>query len=55
MANPKSDEQVAYMKSPYEGWKYGLHPTESYVNSDSPRIRHMVSRLVELGFETSKV
>ena len=54
MENAKTDEQVAYIKSLYEGWKYGLRPAESYVNSDRPRIRGMVSRLVEWGFETSK-
>ena len=55
MENPKTDEQVAYIKSLYKRWKYGLRPAESYVNSDRPRIRGMVSRLVEWGFETSKV
>ena len=55
IANPKTDEQTAYIKSLYKSWKYGLRPAESYVNSDRPRIRRMVSRLVELGFETSKV
>ena len=55
MENPKTDEQVAHIKSLYKCWKYGLRPAESYVNSDRPRIRGMVSRLVEWGFETSKV
>jgi len=55
MENPKTDEQVAYIKSMYKRWKYNLRPAESYVNSDRPRIRRMVSRLVEWGFETSKV
>ena len=54
MENPKTDEQTAYIKSLYKSWKYGLRPAESYVNSDRPRIRRMVSRLAELGFETSK-
>ena len=55
MENPKTDEHVAHIKSLYKRWKYGLRPAESYVNSDRPRIRGMVSRLVEWGFETSKV
>jgi len=55
MENPKTDEQVEWVKSLYESWKYGLRPAESYINSDRPRIRRMVSRLVEWGFETSKV
>ena len=52
MDDPKTDEQVAYVKSTYERWKYGLRPAESYINSDRPRIRRMVSRLVEWGFDT---
>ena len=55
MENPRSDDQVTYIKNLYESWKYGLRPAESYINSDRPRIRRMVSRLVEWGFETSKV
>jgi hypothetical protein len=55
MANPKTDDEVAYIRNLYAGWKYALHPPESYVNSDHPRLRRMVSRLVEWGFETSKV
>ena len=54
-ANPKTDEQVAWIKGLHESWKYGLRPSESYINSDRPRIRRMVSQLVEWGFETSKV
>ena len=55
MANPKTDAEVASVRAHYEGAKYGLHPPESYVNSERPRIRRMVSRLVEWGFETSAV
>ena len=55
MANPKTDAQVAAVRSHYEIVKYGLHPAESYVNSDMPRIRRMVSQLLEWGFETSKL
>ena len=55
MENPRSDDQVTYIKNLYESWKYGLRPAESYINSDRPRIRRMVSKMVELGFETSKV
>ena len=52
MENPKTEAQVARVKSLYEQWTYGLRPAESYVNSDRPRIRRMVSRLVEWGFDT---
>ena len=55
MPNPKTDDEVAYLRNLYDGYRYALHPAESYVSSERPRLRRMVSRLVELGFETSKV
>ena len=55
MPNPKTDAEVAGMRRLYEVYKYGLRPAESYVNSDRPRIRRMVSRLVEWGFDTWKL
>ena len=55
IANPKTDAEVASIRTQYESVKYGLHPAESYVHSNRPRIRRMVSRLVEWGFETSKI
>lgn len=54
-ANPKTDEQVAYVRGLYDVSIRSLRPAESYVFSERPRIRRMVSRLVELGFDTSKV
>ena len=51
MPNPKTGAEVAGMRRLYEVYKYGLRPAESYVNSDRPRIRRMVSRLVEWGFK----
>ena len=53
--NPQTAEQVAFFRSLYDASVRSLRPAESYVNSDRPRIRRMVSRLVELGFETSKI
>ena len=55
MADPKTEEEVACLRNLYDGFKYALHPAESYVNSERPRLRRTVARLVELGFETSKV
>ena len=55
MANPKTDAEVASVRAQYESMKFTLHPSESNVNSDSPRTRRMVSKQVEWGFETSKV
>ena len=49
--NPKTDEQVAHIKSLYESMTYSFRPSTSYIYSDKPRIRRMVSRLVQWGFE----
>ena len=54
MANPVTDEEVAYVRGLYEGWNYSLHPPEPIVNSDRPRLRQMVTKLVELGFGPPK-
>ncbi|MDP6064684.1 MAG: phytanoyl-CoA dioxygenase family protein [SAR202 cluster bacterium] len=55
MANPETDAEVAFVRTKYEKLKYGLRPADSYVHSARPRIRRMVSRLVEWGFETSSM
>ena len=54
-ANPTTEKEIASIRALYEISRWGLHPAKSHVNSARPRIRRMVSRLVELGFETSKV
>ena len=48
-SNPTTDEQIAKLLEEHDTYKWGFHPAESYINSDRPRIRRMVSRLVELG------
>ena len=48
-SNPTTDEQIAELRRDHETHKWSLHPAESYIDSDNPRIRRMVSRLVELG------
>ena len=53
-ANPKTEEKVALIRRSYEKTKWSYRPSESDINSDRPRIRRMVSRLVELGFEPPK-
>jgi hypothetical protein len=50
IANPTTEEQIALTREQHDGYKWGFHPAESAINSDRPRIRRMVSRLVELGF-----
>ena len=54
MAPPVTEEQEAWLRRLYEGWTYALHPAETFVNSDRPRIRRLVSRLMDMGFETFK-
>ena len=54
-ANPTTEDQINEIISEYKKTKYSFRPSESYINSENPRIRRMVSKLVELGFETSKL
>jgi len=55
IANPTTEEHVAEVREQHERYKWGFHPAESAINSDRPRIRRMVSRLVELGLTPLKV
>ena len=50
MASPVTDEEIANIKALYESWTYSLHPAAELINSDRPRLRAMVERMVELGF-----
>jgi len=50
IANPTTEEHLAQMREWHDGYKWGFHPAESAINSDRPRVRRMVSRLVELGY-----
>ena len=54
-ANPATDEQLAEVRKQADEHKWGFHPAESSINSDRPRVRRMVSKLVELGFTPLKV
>jgi hypothetical protein len=49
LANPTTDEQIASIRTYHDQFTWSFHPSESYISSDRPRIRRMVSRLVELG------
>ena len=48
---PSTEEQVAYLREKHATWVVGYHPAKSWIESDRPRIRGMVSKLVELGFK----
>lgn len=49
-ANPRTDEEEELIRRLYEKSKYSYRPALSYIDSGSPRIQRMVSRLVEWGF-----
>jgi len=46
-ASPQTDDEVAYVR----GFKVSFRPRKTLVNSDRPRVRGMMKRLVELGLE----
>ena len=48
-SDPTNDEQIAELREFYDGRQWSFHAVQSYIDSDNPRIRGMVSRLVELG------
>ena len=48
--NPNTEAEVNHLREMHDKYKWSLHPHEAYINSDRPRIRRMVSKLVELGF-----
>ena len=54
-ASPVSDEEILHLRELHDEFNWSLHPTESYINSDRPRIRRMVSPLVEMGFSSLPV
>jgi len=49
--NPQTEEELAYVRHMYDIANYSFRPSTSYINNESPRIRRMVSRLVEWGFK----
>ena len=48
-SNPTSKEQIEELRQNSREYTWTYHSSQSYINSDRPRIRRMVSRLVELG------
>ena len=55
LVSSETEEEHAFLRQQYEHARWSFHPTETYVNSDRPRVRRMVSALLELGHETLKV
>ena len=54
MESPKTDSKVADVWKLYNDANYSLRPSESYVNSDTPRIRRLVAKNLEMGFDIIK-
>ena len=52
---PKTEEQIKHVKAIYANTTYSLRAPISDVESSNPRIRRMVSGLLELGFDTIDV
>lgn len=55
ISNPTTEAELEHVFATYKKTKFSLRPPESYVNSDNSRIRRMVSKMVEWGFDTAKV
>jgi ectoine hydroxylase-related dioxygenase (phytanoyl-CoA dioxygenase family) len=51
MENPPDAAKERDVRDLYESATYSLRPSRSYVDSDNPRIRRMVARNLELGFD----
>ena len=54
MENPTTEAKERDVRDLYEAANYSLRPSESYVNSDNPRIRRLVAKNLELGFDIMK-
>ncbi len=52
---PKTQVQHAFLREQYESARWSFHPTQSCLNSDSPRVRRLVEPLVQLGHEALQV
>ena len=54
MENPTTESKEKDVRDFYDVSNYSLRPSESYVNSDNPRLRRMVAKNLELGFDIMK-
>ncbi len=52
---PKTEEQIQSVKKQYDKSTFMLRPPISNIESNNPRIRRMVSGLLELGFDTMDI
>ena len=51
---PAGDEDAGTLRQIYHRTKYILRIAESFLNSDSPRVRRLVAKNLELGFDIIK-
>ena len=51
MENPPDPAKEKDVRDFYESATYSLRPSESYVNSDNPRLRRLVEKNLQLGFD----
>ena len=54
MENPKTESKDQDVRTFNHSARYSLRPPESYVDSDSPRIRRPVAKNLEMGFAVIK-
>jgi hypothetical protein len=47
--NPRNDEELAVLRDLCQRYSFSMHPSPQMIASPHPRLRRMVSRLVELG------
>lgn len=51
MENPDTERKLEGVMTLYNNANFSLRPSASYVNSYSPRVRRLVSKNLELGFD----
>ena len=51
MENPDTEKKLEDVMTLYNNANFSLRPSESYVNSDSTRVRRLVSKNLQLGFD----
>ena len=52
---PKTEEQIALLRSYYEEMTYSFHPVVQNLEHEDPRMRALQADMVEWGFETQSV
>ena len=51
MENPNTEKKLEDVMTLYNNANFSLGPSESYVNIGSPRVRRLVSKNLQLGFD----